>query len=242
MLTVEPQVNVAPQEALQPLTAADRLFMQHHDMVTQDLLGVDYDYARDSGLIDRFYLNPETGEDGLLHILSGDILTNEAGAILPGGFHHEPSSRDNSTRVEREHLEHKGSRDSRDYREIPYNPYAAHIVIEGFRKTRTQLDAKSGEVTTLPANNGMYPKEYDALAVLQTVRKAVDERDVANDVVHENTITNDTTVTLLDGQTPMKLRLLLDRATGKVLTAYPGSMSKKKMTLTRDEIKQHLGL
>lgn len=235
-------VSMTGEAPIQAMSASDRLFIQHHDTVLRDLLGTDYEFAHDSGLTDMFYLNPETGEDALTHILTGDVLTGDDGALLPGGYHHEPSSRDGSTFVDREHLARRNSRESRDFREVPYNPYAAHIVVEGFRKTANTRNAETNELTARPINNGMFPKEYDALTVMQTIRQAVESRDPSKDRRNDTLLVNESEVTLLDGQTTMRVKFWLDIETGKVVTAFPTNMSKSRMKLSKDEIHQHLGL
>lgn len=248
-----PHMMAPPQEAAslpvampaveQALSASDRLFLDHHDTVARDLLGPDYDFAVQSGLTDMFYLDPSRNEDGLLHTLTGDVLTGEGGTILPGGFHHEPSSRDGQTFVERDHLEGRNAKSMREYREDPFSPYSAHVVVEGFRKTKTTTNAETGESTVHPAKNGMYPKEYDALAVMQTVRNALANRDTSRDYIAGDTIITEGYAPMLDGQSQMRLRMCLDQETGKVISAYPMvARGSDKMKLDEDAIARHLGL
>lgn len=223
-------------------SASERLFMEHRDVVLHDLLATDYEFAKDSGLLDKFYLDPKAGQDALLHILTGDIETNDTGGIIPGGFHHEPSARDGLTYVERDHIEHRRKADARDYIEVPYNPYAAQIVIEGFRKTRHTKDGITGELTPRPVNNGMFPKEYDALTVMQAIWQALETRDTSKDRQSGKYIITEGRAMLLDGETTMKLRLCLDEETGKVISAFPTSLTKSKMRLTNEDKQKHLGL
>ena len=223
-------------------SASERLFMEHRDVVLHDLLDTDYEFARDSGLLDKFYLDPKTKQDALLHILTGDIETSDTGGIIPGGFHHEPSARDGLTYVERDHIEHRSKADARDFIEVPYNPYAAQIIIEGFRKTRHTKDGITGELTPHPVNNGMFPREYDALTVMQTISQALETRDTTKDKQSGKYIITEGRATLLDGETTMKLRLCLDEETGKVISAFPASLTKSKMRLSAEEKQKHLGL
>lgn len=73
--------------------SAESAALQQCEETLVSLLGrVDYEYAKDSGLVDMFYFNPETGRDGLLHVLSGDMQKGPNGAVVVEGFHHEPSA------------------------------------------------------------------------------------------------------------------------------------------------------
>jgi len=214
---------------------------QHRETVLHDLLGADYGFAHESGLTEMFYQDPETGYDGLLHTLTGDVMVGETGTIIPGGFHHEPSARDSLTYIDRSHLETKSGKDSRIYKETPFNEFAAQIVVEGFKKTTATKDGITGERTVRNANNGMFPNEYDALAVMQTIKQAVEHRDTSKDHQEGKTIVTEGVAPMLDGKNTMRLRLCLDQKTGKVVSAYP-IVRTGRMRLSSEETKQHLGL
>src|ERR1700742_3410986 len=66
--------------------------LTQRDLMLKELLPYDFDYAKKSGLIDMFYYNPETGEDGLTHTLGGNLIVGTEGAKLVEGFHHAPSA------------------------------------------------------------------------------------------------------------------------------------------------------
>ena len=229
------------------------------DAVLRELLPFDYDYARESGLIDMFHYNPDTGEDGLLHTLGGETRTLANGGSVVEGFHHEPSAdaiwprvRDeqgrslNVTRVDRDHLAELTARRRQDYKEYPLEPYAAKVTVNGLAKYSLQKNPETGETKLVTAKNTMYPKEYDAMAVLQTVRNAMNSRDpgqdrIVQDVEGNKVIVSEGTALLMDGKTPMRIRLILDAETQKVRTAIPIlSGSPGKMKLTQEEADKHL--
>lgn len=236
-----PTQHEAAQQML-GLAASERLFLNHHEVVLRDLLGPDYDFAQQSGLTDIFYLNPVTGQDGILHTLAGDIMTGEDGSFAPGGFHHEPSSRDKYTFVDRDHLEGRSKKSAREFKELPYHPYAANVVLEGFRKTKRTVNGETGESKVFPAKNGMYPKEYDALAVMQTIAQAVNNRDTQHDYLSGSMLITEGNATMLDGESQMRLKICLDAETGKVVSAYPIVTIRAKKPFEREEITKHLGI
>lgn len=228
----------------------------NRDRALQELLGVDYEYAHEAGLINDYYYNPDTGEDGLMHILGGENFIDESGVRVPRGFHHEPSGRavwvydskgneveKADTYVDRAHLESKNSKQKRDFIELPYSPYQGRVVIDGLKKMTWSKDRKSGETVLVETNNGMFPKEYDALAVMQAVRIARDSRDKSKDKVDldNRVIVAISQAPMLDGESQMAIKLVLDLDTGKVVSAYP-IVSRKPMKLERAEVKRHLGL
>lgn len=214
--------------------------LQHREDVMKQLLGTDYEFAVENGLLDQFYFDPETGEDGLLHTLTGDVVEHSEKGILPGGFHHEPSAQDDLTYVDRDHLEHKSSRNTREFREWPYNPYAAHVVIGGFRKVRVKENSETGAREVHDANNSMFPKEYDALTVLQAVKLASENIDHSKDRDAGNLIITEGLAPRIDGGT-MKVRLWIEKKTGKIASAFPPTSTGRKQ-FTRDEIREYLGL
>jgi EndoU nuclease-like protein len=217
------------------------------------LLGMEYDYARESGLVDYFDYNPTTGEDGLVHTLAGD--TDVLG--IPGGFHHEESGKQlggvvtdeagnerYATRVDREHLETAKSSTRRWYRHRPGEPYIARIAIND----RTKLSVHKtpeGKSTLEPAKNAMFPKEYDALAVLQAVRQAYHTSDIPNarhaiDDRGRPALVTEGQAVLIDGKTTMPIRLVLNPDTYRVRTAIPIISGKHGlMDLTDEQMMAH---
>ncbi len=238
-------VAVLPKEELASAENTTR------DAKIRALLGTDYEFAKDSGLVDVFYYDAETQQDGLLHTLSGNSRIDQEGRVVVEGFHHEPSADIGSfpvkgTRVDREHLEGANSSKRRTFAEQPYEPYYAKVEIEGRKKRGTITDKETGEKRVTQINNGMYPKEYDPLAVMQAVRLAKDERDKSKDQISETdqgreVIVSETLAPMLDGEHKFKIRLVLDRDTEKVITAMPYPRPGI-MKLSSEAIKQHLGL
>lgn len=250
------------------------------------LLGTDYDYAHESGLIDMFYYDPETGQDGLVHILGGETMVSDDGKPTYGGFHHEPSGAivwpktDEEghpvTRVDRDHLEGAKSSTRSEFVEWPFEPYKAKVAINGIAKMGVGKDKKTGEVIPRAVHNTMYPKEYDAIAVMQALRIAVETRDTSQDYTPE---TNDTIIVNKETRAPfinideslilpeemdpadaelpklvvgdkvavlekgnsLKVRIILDKNTNKIINAIP-VIDSSKMKLTPEEAEKHLGL
>lgn len=224
----------------------------HRDTALHELLGTDYDFADESGLLNLFYFNPGTGEDGLMHVLGGEYLVGEDGTKRsPRGFHHEPSAEaawahDASgkrmekvtTYVDRSHLERKNPQKRKEFVELPYEPYHARVVIDGLRKITTN---RGKNVET---NNSMFPKQYDALAVMQTIRIALSTRDTSKDKIDEKNavVQTEGVAPMLDGKSTMRIRLILDMHSGKVMSAYPVASKQETMNLSRELTKEHLGL
>ncbi len=247
-------INTYPAQALELQREQETT---SRDSVLRELLPYDYDYAKEAGLIDMFYYDPKIGYDGLLHTLAGDLGSGEGGTLIPRGFHHEPSAEVawplvmtkngalRSTRVDREHLAELPSHKRKPYQEYPFEPYAARVVVDGLVKYAIHRDPQTGEKKLSPAKNSMYPNEYDALAVMQAVRIARSKRNPEQDKLGEQNgllvKMGEGTVPLVDGVTPMKIRLVLERATDKVITAIPLLPSKPgAMRLTPEEINRHV--
>lgn len=207
-----------------------------------------YEYAMTSGLIDLFAYDPISGKDGLLHTLAGEVLVGENGAQITEGFHHEPSadygvSPPGMTRVDREHLQFLNAKDRSEFKSQPFNPYKAKSFIQGVRKLATRIDPETGEKDAFEAKTQMFPKEYDALAVMQTVKIAYDNRDESADSITANgKIVNTGFAPMLDGETLMKVQLILDPVTKKILTAYPIVKVSGFMRLADASIQACLGL
>lgn len=222
------------------------------------LFGLEYGYVESSGLADLFYYNPETGEDGLVHTLAGDADPSEGGVAIPGGFHHEESGKiwgtitdpetgeeRDTTRVEREHLEAGNSEYRKRFRERRAEPFLAHVAIADQPKMALTKD-KKGDTHFGPAKVAMYPKEYDSLAVMQTVRTAYENFDPAearegiNDRGNPVLIVQGKAI-LIDGVTTMPIRMVLDKETKKIMTAHPIISGKAAlMNLTEDQMVQHM--
>lgn len=217
----------------------------------------DLEYARDAGLIDMFYYDPKSGEDGLLHTLSGN-LDIEDGSLMPQGYHHEPSGEAlaplvqtpngqavRETRVDRDHIPGQKAKRRKMYAEYPMEPYAAQVIIGGYRKLAINRN-EDGTKTITPARNSMFPKEYDALGVMQAVRIASENIDPEQ--TKYGTASNGQPVKivqgevpLIDGSTPMRVRLVLDAQTDKVLTALPMmSHNPGLMKLTPEQLMTHM--
>jgi len=209
----------------------------HRESVVKDLLGMDYDYAKESGLVDMFYYDPVTGEDGFMHTFGGNLRNTPNGMVEPLGYHHEPSGEaiwpktihpetgetQPTTRVHREHLASLNNRERARFKEHPLEPYRAQVVIGGL--TKYAPFRENGETTYAPARSSMFPKEYDALPVMQSIRAAMSdpERTVEPSVNDEGvpvTVVQGN-AKLLDGKTDMPVRMVLDAQNGKIRTAIP---------------------
>ncbi|HSW99344.1 MAG TPA: hypothetical protein VLF71_05940 [Candidatus Saccharimonadales bacterium] len=246
--------NIAPVLEQQPAalpSAEIAAAIEVREGRLRDLLGVDYDYARSSGLIDLFDYHPETGEDGLIHILAGDLDTGDGAVAIPGGYHHEESGRlwgtvtgENgeerpATRVDRGHMESGNSAHRKKFREHPAEPYIARVAIGD--RPKMALSPDGGVV---PTNNAMYPKEYDPLAVMQAVRMAYEGADIANgrpsvDDHGRPVIIADGQATLIDGASEMTVRLIINAENKRVETAFPLTNGKAIMGLSEADMMAH---
>ncbi len=223
------------------------------EAMLRDLLSVDYDQAVQEGLIDMFQVDAATGNDGLLHTLTGGVVTTTHGGIVPEGFHHEPSAKavwphvtngsgsKPVTYVDRSHLESANSSERAKYREFPFEPYQGQVVIGGLKKYSVHKNAETGEAKLAPAKNTMFPKEYDEYMVLRSVKEAYDNRDRENEFTSKDVDGHDVIVAqgdsiMMDGKSKMPIRLVLDAQTGKIRTAIP--ITKRKpgiMKLTSEQ-------
>lgn len=229
------------------------------EAVLRQLLPYDYEYARDSGLIDMFYYNPETGEDGLLHTLAGNMITGPDGSLIPHGFHHEPSGRtvwgevmdpeggsQPITRVDHVDLATANSEKRRIYAQYLAEPFRGQVTIAGRPKYAAHRVGDGDEVVLERSKNSMYPNEYDALAVMQAVRIAHQGRETADDKPGVNdkgepVLVNDSSAPLIDGKSRMGIRLILDPETGLVKTAIPLVPRKPGiMKLTPEQLLGHI--
>lgn len=232
--------------------------MPEREARLQQLLGVDYDYAHEAGLVGLFDYDPKTGEDGLMHTLAGEIDTGHGDVAIPGGFHHEASGKvwgmvsgpDGSerpaNRVERGHLEEANSAHRKKYRERPAEPYLAQVALQD-RPKMAFTQGVDGTMYVEPAKNAMYPKEYDALAVMQAVRMAYESSDPAAarpgvDGRGRPVLINDGRATLIDGVSTMPIRLVINPENKRLRTAYPLIRGKTGiMNLTEEQMMAHVG-
>ena len=206
--------------------------------ILERLLPVDLEYAEKSGLVDMFYYDPKTGEDGLMHTLGGNLTIGESGAAIAEGFHHAPSAEfmwprefDASgaerptTYIDTAHLEGVNSKKREPYKHYPLEPFKAQVTINGLAKLSRHTAPKTGEKKFVRAKNSMFPDEYDALAVMQAVRQAKDDpgrtERMSRDDRGRDVIVVDGKSMLMDGKTKMIVRMTLDPITHKVMTAMP---------------------
>jgi hypothetical protein len=88
----------------------------------------------------------------------------------------------------------------------------------------------------------MFPSDYDALAVMQAIRIARDTRDTSRDKIIEATgssravIRTEGKVPLIDGKSFMTIKFILDKDSGKVITAFPKIRDKPIMGLGEEEM------
>lgn len=216
------------------------------------LLPYDYEYAVESGLIDIFYYDEQSGSDGLLHTLVGERRSGPLG-IMGQGFHHEESGAQlsprtimgsgevtASTRVDESHLEGANAKRRKQFAQYPGDYYSARVSIHNLPKENLVEDPDTGKIVAKPINNGMYPKEYDAMAVLQTIRIAYESRDTSQDVLKSsaqlgNVLVNQADVVLLDGKSTITIRLVMDAESKKIQTAIP-IVNGPVMKLTREAL------
>jgi hypothetical protein len=252
VLPTPDQMYVPPPvvEQAQPRTPE---LTPEREALLQQMLGTDYDYAKQSGLIDVFDYDPATNQDGLLHILTGDMEETAGGVPIPSGFHHEPSAQAGgsvvsgevpSAQVDRSHLEDANSEHRKKYRERPAEPYLAQVAIGGQPKMEFVKNAE-GTMQAVRAKSAMYPQEYDALAVMQSVRQARDTSEGLNGRVSvnargETVIITNGTAKMIDGVTDMPIRLVLNPKNMRVKSAYPIVKGKTGlMNLTEDQMMAH---
>jgi|GEM_PF-1249317 len=239
--TAPPDPSLLP-EALSPVaeTPSAEVIEQNianREATIKDLLGMDYDYAKEGGLVDMFYYDPATGEDGFMHTFGGNLRTTPGGLVEAAGFHHEPSGEvmwpqtlnpntgevQAPTRALREHLESLNNKGKEPYREHSLEPYRTQVAVGGLTKY-AQLK-KGDEVVMAPARNSMFPKEYDVLPVLQSIRTAMQDpertvQSATNDEGIPVTVVQGN-AKLMDGKTDMPVRMVLDAEHGKIRTAIP---------------------
>lgn len=218
---------------------------KQREEILRKLLPIDYDYAKREGLVDMFY-SSERG-DGLMHTLGGVQRGRHA-----AGYHHEPSaefiwptSHDDGlsrpvTYVDRTHITQLSIEEQERCKEYPFEPYAARAVVNGRLKQQPKVDKGVQE----PNNTTMYPKEYDALAVMQAIRIARDTRDKSKDCLvgqsGRQVIRATGSAPLIDGKTTMEITMILRLDTEQVITAYPRIDEHGLMRLAPEEVAGHL--
>lgn len=213
------QKQIPDQRPQSPTVVYEKIDPAEREAYLRDKLGTDYDFAQEQGLLDMFYVNPETGKDGLMHVLTGVTKINDHGGRIPEGFHHESSSISPATHVDSEHLEDANLKKRKSYRQNRYEPYSAKVVIDGFEKLSRSV---------------MFPKEYDVLTTLRAIEEAYQTRDTTKDIQNERgNIVAEGQATLLDGISKMDIKLILDPETKKIITAFPFKLKKNIMSLGR---------
>lgn len=246
-----PNQTFAPETLIPPAREA---------ALRQLLPGTDYDDAVRLGLVDMFEYNPDTGADGLIHTLAGVITPGKDGAFVLEGFHHEESGAMHwgtvatpdggarpITRVETEHLEGESPGKRRRFERFPAEPYLGRVAIGDRPKYTFDDPKKGGEGKLVRTNNSMYPQAYDGFAVLRAIGQAYDKRDRSQDrpgisQKDEAVLVNDSSVPMIDGETPMPIRLIMDPETGKIKTAVPIIRGNKPgaMKLTEEQLLHHM--
>ncbi len=225
---VAPEVATAQVDAVQ--AEAERMTQAGaaRETTLRELMPLDYDDAVANGVIDAFYFNPATGQDGLVHMLAGNSRTNRAGAVVNGGFHHAPSGEAIWPHV----ADDKGNpvpttRTTYEYKRRDFEPYDADVVIGGLLRQTQRHNHRTGRTELSTSPNSMFPKEYDPYMVAKGVAEAAKGRNKANDRVLPNLSHGREVVEavgkmrLVDGSRRMEVALLLDRMTGKIITAHP---------------------
>jgi hypothetical protein len=210
------------------------------------LFGTDLDYLKESGSFDIFDNDKDSATGALKHILIGDDVGgfHSTAAVQLLGLNH-PSRRE-KTMVDKAHLLNKNAKKRRDYREFPFEPYSARVIIGGMRKLMAQRPDNSG--SSKEVVNGMFPNEYDPVAIVRTINMAYKNVDSAYDKTillsdgSEAVLNDSGTSLLLDGETKVNIVMILDKTTRKVITAYPKNKHNPFMDLDKQQIDQHLGL
>jgi hypothetical protein len=208
--------------------------------VLRELLGVDYGYALDDGLIDMYHYNPVTGHDGLIHTLAGDY---RPGTTLPSGFHHAPSGEVTWPHVvNKRGRSHPVTRTLDAPRIYPMEPYKSTVAIGGLRKKIMTRDPATGELSITENTQDMFPNEYDALAVLQSIRIAKQRaRRLSNKNARDpSTIKLEGKAPLIDGKSTMTIRMVIEPSSGGIVTAYPRTKGRPIMKLTNKQMWAHI--
>ncbi len=208
-----------------------------------ELFGTDLEFLTQNGDLDLFYIDEDRNFDGLMHTLIGDkrggFHSESAAQIL--GLNHPTNAK--KTMVERTHLRKKSTKEKRGFKERQFEPFAARVVIDGVKKLKTMQpnsDNNKNEV-----RNSMYPSEYDPTSIVRAVSTAYRNRDKDKDELKPTAdgdvvVNNTGWVLMLDGVTPMKIRLVLNPDTEKIVTASPIVERSGYMNLDYEDVDQHL--
>ncbi|HEX8762718.1 MAG TPA: hypothetical protein VF733_03070 [Candidatus Saccharimonadales bacterium] len=251
MLKIHERLELVPE--LKDLDRFTACAFEGREKVVRFLLGdLDYEYASSSGLLDVFHYDPDTGQDGLMHILGGELRMSKKGMQISAGFHHEPSgelmwpgiirgdgSVVSSTRVER--VTSGGQVSARKLME----PYAGEVVINGLEKFTLRRNPNTKQPELMRAVNTMFPKEYDPLSVLQAIRIARENRDTENEVLQISgkippAIWTKGKAPMIDGMSQMAIKMILDFETERVVTAMPLPEESDVMDLDEAQLWKHL--
>ncbi len=228
-----------------PTLPTPEVGLSDREVLLQTVLSpADYQFVKDTKLDELFAYDKETGKDGLRHILAGEVIGEQR---IPKGFHHrgsgaevsvpEPKTGEPSTQVV-EIVDNEGKTANRPLME----PYLAKIKVDGQDKMASVYNRSTGERNLVPGHSTMFPDEYDALMIMRTVSKAIENADPALDNVRKQngkwyyTLTGK--VPLIDGKSEMAVKVVLNEDF-KVTTAYPSMAHSERMNLTPEQATHH---
>src|SRR5205085_2908411 len=102
-----------------------------------------------------------------------------------------------------------------------------------------QVNPETGQSKVEEAKSAMFPKEYDPLVVMQAIRIALQTRNRSADrEVSNGFLVGEGYAPLIDERSTMKIRLVLDPKTEKVIAAYPTGRYKGIMKLSEIAIQK----
>jgi hypothetical protein len=196
--------------------------LAERDEVARNLLGTDYQYAKDQGLIDMFYVDPITGSDGFKHVFLGDVYHTENGEKIVSGFHHAESSTDPSTYLRHE-LAATEAKNPNKYIKRPFEPYQGYgPVIHGVEKISTELEIITNALKVIKGTSNMFPSEYDCLAVLIAIKHATDDPEAKiTEARNPNFFRQEGGALMVDNKTKMRIQIVRQKDTGKIVSAFP---------------------
>lgn len=254
---VSPQAESPPQ----PEVFSDALTEERKATLRLLLPEADCEYVIDeyaadpanSKLLGRFYYDEATGRDALVHILGGEIKVSKDGAMVPKGFHHRASGEalwgherkaDGEvvplTRVDQV-VNAEGAPAERQRME----PYVAHVAVNGQVKTMLRKTSKPRRTVIETGKSSMFPDEYDALTVMKAISIAYDNTDATKDKLQQvpgfaPLIMKEGTVPMIDGKTPMTIRMFIDQASQKIVAAMPLLKGQQSMNLSENDMWHYL--
>ena len=202
----------------------------HPEKLVEELIeitGADYEYAKDSGLLDRFF-HEDRADGAIIHILIGN--QEEKGF---GGGHHDasigrvPDSR--AAIVDKDSLSDtsklgKTTKKNLKRKAEDWAPGRKLVSIHG--QLRTELNEKNQE--RLVASS-VFPESMDAFSTLRMITHAFDNSAEAE--VHDGIKVVEKNIELPNGD--MRLKIIADTETDKIITAYP--VPKHSTAVTPDE-------